>query len=121
MTKAGYNPLAMISLLNKISQNYIDILQSHPSGDKRLLNVYDYIEYNYPDILKKGYNTESYNKALISLQSAVNERNSSAKLSEKYVSNQEKLLTKKEKRAVKMQGTNSVWDGYYSTLQSLAN
>ena len=32
----------------------------------------------------------------------------------------EKLLKKKEKRAKKMQGTNSIWDGYYTTLQYLA-
>ena len=39
MTKAGYNPLAMVSLLNKISGDaYIDILQTHPSGEKRILN-----------------------------------------------------------------------------------
>lgn len=116
MTKAGYNPLAMISLLNKISQNYVDILQSHPSGDKRLLNIYDYVEYNYSDKLEKGYNTESYNNAIAKLKPQIEERKNSQKLTEEYVEKQEKLWIKKEKRAKKMQGTNSVWDGYYSTL-----
>lgn len=37
MTKAGYNPLAMISVLNKICGNYVDILQSHPSGEKKII------------------------------------------------------------------------------------
>ena len=55
MAKAGYNPLAMVSLLNKISGNYIDILQTHPSGEKRLMNVYDYVDYNYKNYMKKGF------------------------------------------------------------------
>ena len=43
MSKAGYNPLAMVSVLNKICGNYIDILQTHPSGEKRLMNIYNYV------------------------------------------------------------------------------
>ena len=121
IAKAGYNPLAMISLLNKISGNYIDILQSHPSGEKRILNVYNYIEYNYPSYIKKGYNTDSYKKALVMIQPSVEKRNSSERLVNKYKNEQEKLLKKKEKRAKKMQGSNTVWDGYYNTLLYLAN
>ena len=34
---------------------------------------------------------------------------------------QKKLLKKKEKRAKKMQGKNSIWDGYYTTLQLMAS
>ena len=122
MTKAGYNPLAMVSLLNKISGDaYIDILQTHPSGEKRILNVYDYIGYNYSSKLKNGYNTDSYKKAIEIITPTIQKRTKSEKQMKKYKKQQEKLLKKKEKRAKKMQGTNSVWDGYYNTLQYLAS
>ena len=122
MTKAGYNPLAMVSLLNKISGDaYIDILQTHPSGEKRILNVYNYIEYNYASKLSKGYNTNSYEKALVMIKPTVEKRKSTEKLTKKFNKEQEKLLKKKEKRAKKMQGTSSVWEGYYTTLQYLAS
>lgn len=121
MTKAGYNPLAMMSLLNKISGDaYIDILQTHPSGEKRILNAYNYIEYNYASKLKNGYNTDSYKKALEIVKPTVEKRKSSERLTTKFNKEQEKLLKKKEKRVKKMQGTNSVWDGYFTTLQYLA-
>lgn len=121
MTKGGYNPLAMVSLLNKISGNYIDIMESHPSGEKRIMNVYNYIDYNYHDRLSKGYSTDSYKKALAMITPNVEKRNSSKWKLRKYEREQKKLLAKKEKRAKKMQGTSTVWDGYYTTLQYLAN
>lgn len=120
MAKAGYNPLAMVSLLNKISGNYIDILESHPSGEKRIMNAYNYIEYNYNDKISKGYNTDSYKKALNIITPNVQKRKSSAYQTWKYNREQKKLLAKKEKRAKKMQGTSTVWDGYYATLQYLS-
>lgn len=121
MTKAGYNPLAMISLLNKISGDaYIDILQTHPSGEKRILNAYNYIEYNYNSKLKNGYNTDSYKKAITMVGPTVQKRKASEKLTLKFNKEQEKLLKKKEKRSKKMQGTSSIWDGYFTTLQYLA-
>jgi len=116
MTKGGYNPLGMVSLLSKISQSYIDILQSHPSGEKRILNAYDYINYNYPNYIKKGYSTTSYQNALTMLKSTIDKRNSSESEMNKYKKAQEKLLAKKQKREKKMQGTSTVWDGYYQTL-----
>lgn len=120
MTKAGYNPLAMISVLNKICGNYIDILQSHPSGEKRLLNIYNYVEYNYPAKLKTGFNTESYQKALVMLNPTVEKRRASEKLTKKYEKEQKKLLVKKEKRMQKVARQSTIWDGYYSTLRLMA-
>ena len=120
MTKGGYNPLGMVSLLSKISQSYIDILQSHPSGEKRIQNAYDYINYNYPSYVLKGYSTESYKNALTMLKPIIDKRNSSESEMYKYISSQRKLLAKKEKRERKMQGTSTVWDGYYRTLQYAA-
>ena len=120
MTKAGYNPLAMISVLNKICGNYIDILQTHPSGEKRLLNIYNYVEYNYPAKLKTGFNSDSYKKALVMLSPTVEKRKNSAKLTKKYEKEQAKLLVKKEKRMKKAAKTSTIWDGYYTTLQLMA-
>lgn len=64
MVKAGYNPLATISMLNKISGNYFDLFSDHPSGEKRIKKAYQYIKVNYPDYIQKGYNTASYERAL---------------------------------------------------------
>lgn len=116
MTKGGYNPLGMVSLLSKISQSYIDILQSHPSGEKRIQNAYDYINYNYPSYVKKGYSTQSYQNALTIMKTTLDRRNSSEVEMNKYKKAQEKLLVKKQKREKKMQRTSTAWDGYYQTL-----
>ena len=43
INNAGYNPLAMVSVLYKIGGNYVDIIQDHPSGDKRTMYLYNYI------------------------------------------------------------------------------
>ena len=121
MTKGGYNPLGMVSLLSKISQSYIDILQSHPSGEKRIQNAYDYVNYNYPSYIKKGYSTESYKNALTMMKSTLDLRKTSEAANNKYIAAQKKLLVKKQKREKKMQGTSTVWDGYYNTLQYSSN
>ncbi len=120
MTKANYDPKAMISLLNKISSSYIDFASSHPSGEKRLLNIYNYIEYNYPQKLKTTYNTTSYKNALLVLNPTVEQRKASKRLSAKYERQQKKLLAKKEKRMKKMSRYNSVWDSYYTSLQMIS-
>ena len=64
MVKAGYNPLAAISMMNKILNRNWDILSDHPSGDKRMIAAYNYIEYKYPKYLQGGYDTISYQRAL---------------------------------------------------------
>lgn len=116
LQKAGYNPLAMISVLNKICGNYIDVLQTHPSGEKRLMNVYDYVDYNYNSILKKGYNTTSYKNALAVISPNVQKRNSTAKNKAKYEKQQKKLLAQKAKRYSKMAQKTTGWDTTYSAL-----
>jgi len=116
MVKAGYNPLAMISVLNKITGNYIDVLETHPSGEKRLMNIYNYISYNYPQYTKEVYNTDSYKKALTMINANVQLRNSNKKLQKKYEKEQKKLLKKREKRAKKMQSSLNAWDASFATL-----
>ena len=116
MVKAGYNPLAMISVLNKITGNYIDVLETHPSGEKRLMNIYNYVAYNYPQYTKEVYNTESYKKALTMINANLEERNASKKLQKKYEKEQKKLLKKREKRAKKMKSSLNAWDASFATL-----
>ncbi len=116
MVKAGYNPLAMISVLNKITGNYIDVLETHPSGEKRLMNIYNYVAYNYPQYTKEIYNTESYKKALTMINANVEQRNSNKKLQKKYEKEQKKLLKKREKRAKKMQNSLNAWDASFAAL-----
>lgn len=113
---AGYNPLAMVSLLNKICGNYIDVISTHPSGEKRLQNIYDYVEYNYPEYAKKGYSTDSYNRAYALIKLNVAERNANPKKLAKWKKEQAKLQQNKIKRAKKMLKQNNAWNSTYNTL-----
>ena len=121
MSKAGYNPLAMVSVLNKICGNYIDILQTHPSGEKRLMNIYNYVDYNNPNQIKKGFDSDSYSKALLVIMPNVEKRQKSERAMKKFEKEQQKLIAKKLKRAKKMQEDNTIWDGYYTALQLMAS
>ena len=118
--KAGYNPLGLISALNKISTNYIDIMQDHPSGDKRLMALYDYINYNYPTAVQKGLDTNSYKSFLNYAQPTIDKRNSDEKTNAKYLKTQKKLKEKRAKAAKKMMKTNDPWAMGYSTLMLLS-
>ena len=120
MHKAGYNPLGLVSALNKISGNYIDFLADHPSGDKRLMALYDYINYNYPDSVKKGYNTTSYKNFITYAQPILDKRAASEKENSKYIKTQQKLKKKRDKAAQKMMKTNDPWAVGYSTLMLMS-
>lgn len=119
MYKAGYNPLGLISVLNKISSNYVDLFTDHPSGDKRLMALYDYINYNYPDAIKKGYNTNSYKSFLAYAKPTLDERANNFNLNNKYLSTQKKLKEKRDKEAKKMMKSSDPWAIGYSTLITL--
>lgn len=116
LQNSGYNPLALISVLNKICGNYIDVISTHPSGEKRLQNAYDYIDYNYPQWIKKGYNTDSYRKANALISLNVKERNLSPKKVQKWKKEQVKLQQQKIKRMKKMLKSNNGWNSAYETI-----
>ena len=122
MIKAGYNPLAMVSVLYKISGNYFDFTSDHPSGDKRTMYLYNYLTYAYPNIVKAGYNSDSYNKFLAYATPIVNERNADPKKLEKFNKEQAKLKAKREKKLEKYKKTTNTmgWDASYSLLKSFA-
>ena len=52
LVKAGYNPLASITMLNKIaSQPRFDWCSTHPLTSKRMAEIYEYIYTKYPQYL----------------------------------------------------------------------
>lgn len=52
MVKAGYNPLGMILLLNRIApEERYDWCSTHPLASRRLAEVYEYIYLKYPQYL----------------------------------------------------------------------
>ncbi|HSA07596.1 MAG TPA: M48 family metallopeptidase [Candidatus Gastranaerophilales bacterium] len=118
MIGAGYNPEGMLSLLNKIAQNYIDVIQTHPSGNKRLENVYDYLSFNYPEKLQHNYNTDSYRKFKIYIDGVIKERNSNPKKMAEYTKKQTKLKNEKLKRAKTIKNESNAWASVYNVLQS---
>jgi predicted Zn-dependent protease len=120
MIGAGYDPKAMLSLLNKIAQNYIDVIQTHPSGNKRLQNVYDYLSFNYPATIKTSYNTDSYRKFKLYIDEVVKIRNSDPQKLAEYTKKQTKLRNDKLKRANTIKSDTNAWASVYGVIQSTA-
>jgi len=118
MIVSGYNPLAMISVLNKICTDYIDVLENHPSGDKRTMNIYDYLIYNYPATLKKGYSTDSYKSFLLYAQPTVELRKTNPKAMAKFQKKEAKLKAARIKRARNIRSSNP-WATTYSVIKTL--
>ncbi len=122
MTKAGYNPLAMVSVLYKISGKYVDFITTHPSGDKRTMYIYDYITYTYPAKAKAGYTTDSYKQFMDYAKPIVEKRNASKSKLAAFNKKQEKL---KKKRMAKMEkykqeSNGNKWVSSYNFLKSLS-
>lgn len=123
MTKAGYNPLAMVSVLFKISGSYADFTSTHPSGDKRTMYIYDYITYTYPAKAKLGYNTDSYKKFMAYASPIVKERNANPKKLAAFNKKQAKL---KEKRLAKLEKYKTAkdsngWDKSFNVIRAISN
>lgn len=122
MIKAGYNPLAMISFLYKISGKYNDFLSDHPSGDKRTMYLYDYLTYTYPDKVKSNYSTKSYQQFMAYATPIVEKRNSNPRQLASFNKKQEKLKNKRMKKLAKYktQGAVTGWDTSYALLKAFA-
>ncbi len=120
MIKAGYNPLAMISLLYKISGNYIDITSDHPSGDKRTMYIYDYLTYTYPAKVKTTYTTDAYKQFMTYATPLVNARNASASKLAKFNKEQAKLQQQRAKKLAKYSAERSNgWATSFGVLRAL--
>ena len=122
MTNAGYNPLAMVSVLYKISGNYVDFIQTHPSGDKRTMYIYNYITYAYPAKAKLSYSTDSYKQFMNYATPIVKERNANAKKLAKFNKEQAELKAKRLEHMKKYQSsTNNLgWAASYNLLKTLS-
>ena len=121
MTKAGYNPLAMVSVLFKIGGCYKDFTSTHPSGDKRTMYIYDYITYTYPDKAKLGYNTDSYKKFMLYAEPIVKERNSNPKKLAAFNKKQEKLKAKRLAKLEKYKNAkdSNGWDKSFNAIRAI--
>lgn len=55
MVNAGYNPVAMIVMMNKVfAQDRYEFMSTHPLASRRMAYVYEYIYYKYPEFLKNN-------------------------------------------------------------------
>ena len=108
MIQAGYNPLALLSIYGR----YFDY--DEDGATTHIMNVYDYINYNFPEKLAKGYETESYKKAL----SVANEKLKSRTDAEKQKAKEEqvKINEKKLKQANSAFKGLNPWNNSYTTL-----
>ena len=121
MTKAGYNPLAMVSVLFKIGGCYKDFTSTHPSGDKRTMYIYDYITYTYPDKAKLGCDTDSYKKFMLYAEPIVKERNSNPKKLAAFNKKQEKLKAKRLAKLEKYKNAkdSNGWDKSFNAIRAI--
>lgn len=108
LIQSGNNPLALISVYGR----YLDY--DEDTALDRIMNIYDYIKYNFPDKLKTGYPTESYKKA----QAVINEKTKSRTETEiqKVLDEQKKINDKKLKQANSAFKTLNPWNSSYTTL-----
>lgn len=52
MVNAGYNPIALIIIMNKtFPQNRYELFSTHPLTSRRMMEVYEYIYKKYPEYL----------------------------------------------------------------------
>ena len=68
MVKAGYNPIALITFINKtFPQGRQDLVSTHNLTSKRLANIYEYIYTKYPYFLENNeyLNNEHYQNFLL--------------------------------------------------------
>jgi len=119
---AGYNPLAMVSVLYKIGGSYADFVSTHPSGDKRTMYIYDYITYAYPNQTKLGYNTDSYNKFMIYAKPTIDKRNSNPKKLAAFNKKQAKLKAKRDKKLKKYKTASGIsgWDKTFNAIRAIS-
>lgn len=122
MTKAGYNPLAMVSVLFKIGGSYADFTSTHPSGDKRTMYIYDYITYTYPAKAKLNYDTDSYKKFMMFAKPIVDERNADPKKLAKFNKEQAKLQQKRIAKLEKYKNAkdSNAWDKSFNVIRAIS-
>jgi len=120
LANAGYNPLAGIVVLTKHNATYWSAIAGEPANAQRAMNIYDYSNYAYPNVVKSGYNCTEYKNFLTYANTVLEKRKASKKLQKKS----EKELKKYRKNSVsqiqkfKTRGGLSGWDAAYGLLNS---
>lgn len=109
LIQSGRNPLAMISVYGR----YLDY--DEDAATEHIMNIYDYINYNFPEKLKQSYPTESYEKALTVINDRAGSRTEIEK--QKVMSEQAKINEKKLKQANSAFKGMNPWNSSYTTLQ----
>ena len=114
---AKYNPLALISVVYKsdLAKNG-GLLDENLSCEERIMNIYDYTNYNYPAKVKENYKTDSYQSALNLIYANLKIRNADSKKLEKAKKEQEKLQKDKLKRIRNMAKSTNPWSAAYSVM-----
>ncbi len=122
MMTAKYNPLALISVVYKSDVAVQGgILDDNLSCEERIMNIYDYANYNYPAQVKANYKTDSYQKALNLIYANLKIRKASASKTAKAKKEQEKLQAQKLKRVRNMAKSTNPWSSAYSLIQVSGN
>lgn len=119
MMTAKYNPLALISVVYKSDiASSGGVLSSNLSCEERIMNIYDYTNYNYPEQVKANYKTDSYQSALNLIYANLKIRKASPKKLANAQKEQEKLQKEKLKRMRNMAKSTNPWSAAYSLLQT---
>lgn len=118
LVNAKYNPLALISVVYKSDlAKSGGLLDDNLSCEERILNIYDYANYNYPATVKANYKTDSYQKALNLIYANLKIRNASKAKVAKAQKEQEKLQKEKYKRIRNMAKSTNPWSAAYSMIE----
>ena len=97
------------------------LLDENLSCEERIMNIYDYANYNYPEKVKANYKTDSYQSALNLIYANLKIRKADSKKMEKAQKEQEKLQKEKLKRARNMAKSTNPWSSAYSLMQVSGN
>ena len=108
LIQSDMNPLALISLYGR----YLD--NDRSTATVRIMNIYDYINYNFPEKLKQYYPTESYKKAMAVINEQLKSRTEADK--QKVQAEQIKINQKKLKQANSSFKGMNPWNSSYTTL-----
>ena len=89
MVNAGYNPLAIITILNKIGKQYrYDVFSNHTLVSRRMMLIYEYIYTKYPHVLVDN----AYKDNLYYQNFLLTSRNNRMKLLDKIQTNSKKKI-----------------------------
>lgn len=89
MINAGYNPLALITIMNKVGKQYrYDALSNHTLMSRRMMLIYEYIYTKYPSILVNN----SFQNNIYYQNFLLTSRNNRMKLLNKIETNSKKKI-----------------------------